>query len=82
MSDARADEYQQAPAAAQSGSRGSRSSRRRSRVVALTAPVVGRTMTLPAGTRLVALYSLDDGRWVVTFNGAQFAVEAVPVEWA
>jgi hypothetical protein len=39
-------------------------------------------MTLPAGTRLVALYSLDDGRWVVTFNGAQFAVEAVPVEWA
>ena len=55
---------------------------RRSRVVALTAPVVGRTMTLPAGTRLVALYSLDDGRWVVTFNGAQFAVEAVPVEWA
>lgn len=54
---------------------------RRSRVVAMTAPVVGRTMTLPAGTRLVALYSLDDGRWVVTFNGAQFAVQAVPVEW-
>lgn len=51
----------------------------RSTVVALTRPIVGRTMTLPVGTRLVGLYKSDDGRWVVLFNGARFRAHAEPV---
>lgn len=51
----------------------------RSTVVALTRPVVGRTMTLPVGTRLVGLYPAGDGLWLVLFNGARFRAHAEPV---
>ena len=49
-------------------------------IVSLTRPIKGRTMTLEVGTRLVGLYPVEDGRWVVVFNGAQFRVWAVAVE--
>ena len=76
---ARAEEYTASPRAHDAGDSavylGSGSS-----IVSLTRPIKGRTMTLPAGTRLVGLYPVEDGRWVVVFNGAQFRVWAVAVE--
>lgn len=49
-------------------------------IVSLTRPVVGRTMTLPVGTRLVGVHKAQGGLWVVLFNGAQFRAYAEPVE--
>jgi len=54
-------------------------------IVALTRPVVGRTMTLPVGTRLVGVHRVlglngkQSGLWVVLFNGRQFRAHAEPV---
>lgn len=48
-------------------------------VIATTKPITGRTMTLPAGTRLVGAYRLADGRWVCQWNGRRLVVHGAPV---
>lgn len=48
-------------------------------VIATTAPIVGRKLTLPAGTRLVATHQLPDGRWACCWNGHLLVVRGVVV---
>jgi hypothetical protein len=48
-------------------------------VVALVQSVVGRSLTLPAGARLIATHQDQDGRWWVVFNGSTFRAVAHPV---
>jgi hypothetical protein len=78
MSKARAEEYNEGPGG--SGGGAGCGYRRLPTIVSLTRPVVGRTMTLPVGTRLVGVHKVQKGLWVVLFNGAQFRAHAEPVE--